>query len=260
AGVTTMSKSTVPTPLKEPVSTGVLAFASIRKTSRSGRSNGTCAVQSRPISSSKWSVAALYLTIRPVDGALPSAPGGGGGAPPFGCTASWLMVVDWLPDLNTAAYTVDPSWLRARARGESPKSTTFAIGVPPSAAPSAFASNTWTTARPVPGAVKLAGTGQFWPRRAVVTNARALLGPANRMSRGSSQVWSVRTTRESDGSAASTRTMLMLSDKWFTTHASSALRAATATGSRPTGTSAISVRPASVTSKTARRASGVLTA
>ena len=61
------------------------------------------------------------------------------------------------------------------------------------------------------------------------------------MSRGSSQVWSVRLTRELAGVTVSTWTMLTLSDRWFTTQTSPFERAATATGSRPTGTSACSV-------------------
>jgi hypothetical protein len=44
---------------------------------------------------------------------------------------------------------------------------------------------------------------------------------------------SVRTTR---GGLADTSTMLTLSERWFTTHTSPLVRAATATGSRPTAT------------------------
>ena len=71
--------------------------------------------------------------------------------------------------------------------------------------------------------------------------------PPNTMSRGSSPVRSVRTTRERLASVGSISTMLTLSEREFTTHASTRparfVRAATATGSRPTGTSATSARP-----------------
>jgi hypothetical protein len=87
--------------------------------------------------------------------------------------------------------------------------------------------------------------------------ARLPPGPAKTRSRGSSPTSSVRTTR---GGLADTSTTLTLSDRWFTTHTSSSLRAATATGSRPTGTEALWVSPAPPTSKTSRRLSGVFTA
>jgi hypothetical protein len=61
------------------------------------------------------------------------------------------------------------------------------------------------------------------------------------MSRGSSQVSSVRTTRQRSGVVASICTTLTLSERWFTTHTSVLVRAATATGSSPTWTSAASV-------------------
>ncbi len=54
--------------------------------------------------------------------------------------------------------------------------------------------------------------------------------------------------------------MLTLSERWFTTHTSSLLRAATATGSSPTGTDVRCFRPLCVMSKISRRLSGVLTA
>jgi hypothetical protein len=92
--------------------------------------------------------------------------------------------------------------------------------------------------------VRFAATGQFCPRRAVVTKARLLPEPAKTMSRGSSQVASVRVTCER-AMVGSSSTMLTLSERWFTTHASVRparfVRAATATGSSPTGTSAASV-------------------
>ena len=98
--------------------------------------------------------------------------------------------------MEHGAYTVLPSALRASARGVSPKSTTLAIGVPASVVSRLVTTSyTCTTARPRPAVTGLVGTSQFCPRRAVVTKARVLPGPANRMSRGSSQVSSVRTTR-----------------------------------------------------------------
>ena len=172
----------------------------------------------------------------------------------------------WLPDLKTAAYTVLPFGLTARARGVSPKSVTMRRGTPPNPVPSAFASNTQTSARPTPGVVSCGspapgtlaseGSVRCWPRWAVVMKARLPPGPAKTMSRGSSPTSSVRVTR---GGSADTSTMLTLSDRLFTTQTSFADRAATATGSMPTGTEARCVRPEAVTSKISRRSSGVST-
>ena len=78
------------------------------------------------------------------------------------------------------------------------------------------------------------------------------------MSRGSSPTSSVRTTR---GGLDATSTTLTLSERWFTTQTSVSLRAATATGSRPTGTDAACVRlPSAATAKISSRLSGVFTA
>ena len=124
------------------------------------------------------------------------------------------------------------------------------IGVPPSAAPRLLASKAHTSARPTPAVVSWGSPGRFWPRWAHVMKARLCALPANTRSRGSSPTSSVRTTRERVTSVGSTSTMLTLSDRWFTTHASVRparfVRAATATGSRPTGTSAASVSPPAV--------------
>ncbi len=54
--------------------------------------------------------------------------------------------------------------------------------------------------------------------------------------------------------------MLTLSERWFTTQTSVADRAATATGSIPTGTEPRCTSPVLVTSKISSRSSGVLTA
>ena len=83
--------------------------------------------------------------------------------------------------------------------------------------------------------------------------------PAKTMSRGSSPTSSVRTTR---GGVAPTSTTLTLSERWFTTQTSLFDRAATATGSRPTGTDACGVSapvPGS-TEKISSWSSGVFTA
>ena len=154
-----------------------------------------------------------------------------------------------------------PSGVAASARGVSPNSSTIVSGAP-SAARSA-ASNTHTSARGVPGVLSAAGTeaGRFCPRRAVVTKARvkapSTCGPAKTTSRGSSPTSSVRTTR---GGSAATSTTLTLSERWLTTHTSPSVRAATATGSRPTGTDPRWVRPPAATAKISSRSSGVLTA
>ncbi len=81
-GRTAMLKMTVPTPVTRPVTLEVPnceASASIRKTSSSGRENGTNALQSRLISSTH--ALPLNLTIRPVSGAPGVELGGGGGRP-----------------------------------------------------------------------------------------------------------------------------------------------------------------------------------
>ena len=96
-----------------------------------------------------------------------------------------------------------------------------------------------------------------WPRCAVVMKARFPPGPANTMSRGSSPTSSVRTTR---GGVADTSTMLTLSERWFTTQTSPALRIATDTGSRPTGTDASFATPPAPTRSTSSALSGVFTA
>ncbi len=150
-----------------------------------------------------------------------------------------------------------PPGATARARGVSPNSSTVVSGVPPSDAPRLVASNTCTSARSSPGVVRLAGTGQFCPRRAVVMKARVPPGPANTMSRGSSQSSSVRVTR---GGVVPTSTMETESDRWLTTQTSVSERAATAIGSSPTGTEPVWVRPAPETPKISRRSSGVLRA
>src|SRR5262249_24595098 len=136
-----MLKSTVPTPVTLLVpltSAGGLALASMMKTSRSGRLNGTWAFQLRLISSTQ--LVPLNLTMRPVGGAPAVDPAGGGGNPPFAVTLPSMIDVVRLPEWNAAAKTRDPSGVRASARGVSANSAREAIGVPPSAVPSAVAS------------------------------------------------------------------------------------------------------------------------
>ena len=108
--------------------------------------------------------------------------------------------------------------------------------VPPSeVGPRLVASNTHTSARPMPSVVSCGSPGRFCPRCAAVMNARLPPVPAKTMSRGSSPTSNVCVTR---GGLAPTSTTLTLSDRWFTTHTSVFERAATAIGSRPTGTDA----------------------
>jgi hypothetical protein len=67
----------------------------------------------------------------------------------------------------------------------------------------------------------------------------------------------VRATR---GGVVERSTMLTSSDTLFTTHTSVFVRAATATGSSPTGMESTCVNPALSTLNTSRRSSGVFTA
>ena len=61
--------------------------------------------------------------------------------------------VVWLPEWKTAAYTVLPSAVAARARGVSPNSSRIVSGTPSSVAPRSSASKTHTSARGVPSLV-----------------------------------------------------------------------------------------------------------
>src|SRR5262245_28590770 len=130
-------------------------------------------------------------------------------------------------------------------------------GVPPRVAPRLVASNTQTSARGIPGVVSCGSPGRFCPRWAAVMKARLPPVLANTMSRGSSPTRSVRVTR---GGLLPTSTMLIESERWLTTQTSVLERAATATGSSPTGTEPAWVRPAPETEKISRRLSGVLVA
>jgi hypothetical protein len=133
-------------------------------------------------------------------------------------------------------------------------------GSPPSESPRWLTSNTHTSARPTPGVVSCGSRPVFCPRCAVVIKARWRSGPANTMSRGSSPTSRVRTTRPRGPSPRRRSTMLTLSERWFTTHTSVFERAATATGSRPTGMESTCFSPRLPIRKISRRLSGVLTA
>ena len=171
----------------------------------------------------------------------------------------------WLPDLKVPTYRVLLSGLTASARGVSAKKVMMRCGRPPSAAPRLSGLNTQTSERPTLGVVSCAspapgtpasdGSVRCWPRWAVVM--KALAGePAKTTSRGSSPTSRVRTTR----GVPLRLTTLTLSDRWLTTQTSVLLRAATATGSRPTGTRVISCRLPLLIWKMSRVLFGVLTA
>ena len=95
------------------------------------------------------------------------------------------------------------------------------------------------------------GSVRCCPRWAVVMKARGGF-PAKTMSRGSSPTSSVRTTC----GVPVRLTMLTLSESRFVTHTSVLLRAATATGSRPTGTRYSNTGDPEVRSKDFQRAVG----
>ncbi len=150
-------------------------------------------------------------TIRPVrGGAVPSIPRSGPGLsrPPLGISSS--MTVVRLPELNTAVYTLLPSALRARPRRVSPNILRMVAGSPPSWKPGLLASNTQTSARPIPGVVSCGSKGTFWPRCAAVIKAHLSFSPANTISLGSSPTSSVLCRRAGD---ADTSMMLTLSDR-----------------------------------------------
>ena len=93
---------------------------------------------------------AKLATGRPPGMAKPDAVHGDASAPPSHTTPSFRGTV-WLPEWNTAAQTVSPSV--ASARGVSPNSVRMVSGVPPGALPRLSASNTQTSARPMPSVV-----------------------------------------------------------------------------------------------------------
>jgi hypothetical protein len=109
----------VPTLVKGAGATVARVFASTAKTSRSGRSKGTTAFQSRPSTSSQRPVGGSNFTIRLVSGAAaPAAFVLGPGRPPGAVappgvvhvpavvkpsqTAASLIAVVWLPEWKAA--------------------------------------------------------------------------------------------------------------------------------------------------------------
>src|SRR6266699_4580825 len=141
-----------------------------------------------------------------------------------------LTTVVWLPEFSTTAYTLLRSLETARARASLPNRSILIGGFarfPGSNTLTAFSCDTATNARP----------------------------PAKTTSAGSSPTGSVLTVVPRLRS-----TMLIVSERWLTTHASESLLAATLTGSSPTGIEAQGARPPpGRTVKTSSSASGVLT-
>src|SRR6185295_6531164 len=153
-GLATMWKRIVPTPEKLAVCVSV--DVEMRKTSKSGSEKGTG--QLRPSSSCHVPEIGLNLTISPTSGpGVPSKltfgagrppglePHGGAVAPPSQ-TAPSLIVVVRFPEWKTAAYTLVPSGLTARARGVSPKSVMTLTGLPSRLVPRFAGLNTHTSA------------------------------------------------------------------------------------------------------------------
>src|ERR1041385_2459872 len=103
--------------------------------------------------------------------------------------------------------------------------------------------------------LKLPGPADCVPPPDTQTNAFSLLSPANRTSVGSSPTSIVRVTLPVERS-----TTLTESDIQLTTQASRLVRAATLTGSRPTGISGARTGEPDTNWKIERRAFGVLTA
>ena len=151
SGATAMLKSTVPRPLTRCVMVGVAAAASMTNRSSSGSVNFTREDQSLR-ASSRHAVPSLR-TMSPVEGAC--TPSVLVDKPAFGVlSASRCSTVLRLPDMNTAAYTLRPSLLTARARGTSAGRASVVTGLPFKDSSSCDASNTHTSARPVAGVVR----------------------------------------------------------------------------------------------------------
>ena len=146
--------------------------------------------------------------------------GEGGGGPPLALTCAAGTTVVWFPDSKTETKTCPPEESRANARG------CFArIAITCGAVAGEAGSRTFTSLVPE-----------------TQTKANSLCWPANTTSVGSSPTSIVRTVLKRLRS-----TTLTESESQFTTQASLLLRAATLTGSSPTGISAISVSAFPVT-------------
>jgi hypothetical protein len=167
------------------------------------------------------------LTIRPTGGFGSDADSADRAAAlPVPLTTVSLMAVVRLPEWNTRPLDARAVGVRASARGVSPNIGMFAIGVPPSAAPERVASHTCTTARAVPAVVR------FGRRRAVLAAPRRRDEGAVAARPREHDVARLvaREQRARDARVAASRvdrTMLTLSERWFTTHTSVFVRAAT---------------------------------
>src|SRR5215213_2163506 len=191
----------------------------------------------------------FHLTMSDVAGGVPPAVTGieGGGSPPLAETTVSGTTVVWLPDSKTETKTREPSALRASARGCLPK-----ISITDCPAAGLAASKTTTCPRPSVLVLKFVKSDAPPDTH---TKAFARPGPAKITSVGSSPTSMVRTTLP-----VARSTMLTESESQLTTQASRSLRAATLTGSKPTGISAVSTGPPGVSWKTESEAAGVLTA
>src|SRR5882724_3715023 len=165
----------------------------------------------------------FHCTIRPTAGAAgrPGAiAGDGGGGPPAPETCAAGTIVVWFPDSKTETKTWAPEGSRASARGCFAR-IAIACG-------------------PVEGEAGSKALTSLGPD--TQTKANSFCWPANATSVGSSPTSNVRVVLKPPRS-----TTLTDSDSQFTTQASLLLRAATLTGSSPTGISAISVSEFPVT-------------
>src|SRR5215210_7605631 len=180
--------------------------------------------------SSSTQLEPFHLTMRLVRGAVGS-PGSiaglGGGSPPLAVTVGSGTMVVWLPDSKTETKTRPPVASRASARGCLPKMLRTC-----GAAAGFAASKILTCPRPRAAGLEFDVDIEAPPE--TQTKAFAPPAPAKRTSVGSSPTSMVRVTLPVVRS-----TMLTESESQLTTHASRLLRAATLTGSMPTGISAV---------------------
>src|ERR1043166_8096554 len=194
---------------------GVALCASITTTSMSASVYGINELHfAFPVSSAQ--PPPFHFTIKPTFGAAgkPGARAGdGGGGPPLAVTCASGTIVVWLPDSKIETKTWVPAASRAKERGCLPL-----IAITCGVAAGVAGSKTFTALKPE-----------------TQTNADSLSWPANTTSVGSSPTSKLRETLKRLRS-----TTLTESDSQFTTQASLLLRAATLTGSSPTGISAIS--------------------
>jgi hypothetical protein len=174
--------------------------------------------------------------------------GFGGGSPPLAVTTGSGTMVVWLPDSKTETKTRAPAASRARARGCLPKMLKTC-----GRADGFDASKILTCPLPRTEGFELLVVIDAPPE--TQTKAFAPPVPAKRTSVGSSPTSIVRVTLPVVRS-----TMLTESESQLTTHASRSLRAATLTGSIPTGISAVRTGEPETSWKTESVALGELTA